>query len=45
MSCLRRSGVVVLERHVPVWDGREHKFAAGLGAAARLARAELSLLR
>jgi glycosyltransferase involved in cell wall biosynthesis len=45
ISCLRRAGVDVVERHVSVWDGREHKFSAGLGAALRLARAERSLLR
>jgi glycosyltransferase involved in cell wall biosynthesis len=45
VSCLRRAGVDVVERHVSVWDGREHKFSAGLGAALRLARAERSLLR
>src|SRR5438876_8809205 len=44
-SALRRAGVEVVERHVPVWDGREHKFAAGPGSAARLAAAELRLLR
>jgi glycosyltransferase involved in cell wall biosynthesis len=44
-SALRRAGVEVVERHVPVWEGREHKFAAGLGSAARLAAAELRLLR
>jgi glycosyltransferase involved in cell wall biosynthesis len=45
ISCLRRAGVEVLERHEPVWEGQEHKFAAGVGAAARLARAELRLRR
>jgi glycosyltransferase involved in cell wall biosynthesis len=45
ISCLRNAGVEVAERHVPVWEGREHKFAAGLGAGLRLARAELALLR
>ena len=45
ISCLRRAGVEVAERHVPVWEGREHKFAAGAGAALRLAAAELALLR
>jgi glycosyltransferase involved in cell wall biosynthesis len=35
----------VVERHVSVWEGHEHKYAAGAGAAVRLARAELSLLR
>src|SRR6266571_7375155 len=45
ISCLRRAGVEVAERHVPVWEGREHKWSAGAGAAARLAAAELRLLR
>jgi glycosyltransferase involved in cell wall biosynthesis len=45
VSCLRRAGVEVLERHVSVWDEREHKFAAGVGAGLRLAAAELALLR
>ncbi|MFL5936516.1 MAG: glycosyltransferase [Gaiellaceae bacterium] len=45
ISCLRGAGVDVVERHVSVWDGHEHKFSAGLGAALRLARAETSLLR
>jgi glycosyltransferase involved in cell wall biosynthesis len=45
ISCLRRAGVDVVERHVSVWDGQEHKFSAGIGAALRLARAETSLLR
>jgi len=45
ISCLRRAGVDVVERHASVWEGREHKFAAGAGSAFRLAAAELSLLR
>src|SRR5712691_1458521 len=45
ISCLRRAGVEVAERHVPVWEGREHKWSAGVGTAARLAAAELRLLR
>jgi glycosyltransferase involved in cell wall biosynthesis len=45
ISCLRRAGVDVVERHASVWEGREHKFAAGAGAALRLVAAELSLLR
>jgi glycosyltransferase involved in cell wall biosynthesis len=45
ISCLRRAGVDVVERHVSVWDGQEHKFSAGIGAALRLVRAETSLLR
>ena len=43
ISCLRGAGVEVAERHVSVWEGREHKFAAGAAAAARLALAELRL--
>jgi glycosyltransferase involved in cell wall biosynthesis len=45
VSCLRRAGVEVAEWHVPVWEDREHKFGLGLGSAARLARAQLRLLR
>jgi glycosyltransferase involved in cell wall biosynthesis len=37
--------VEVVERHVPVWDGRRESWSAGAGAAARLALAELRLLR
>ncbi len=43
IACLRGAGVEVAERHVSVWEGREHKFAAGVGSAARLALAELRL--
>jgi glycosyltransferase involved in cell wall biosynthesis len=45
VSCLRRAGVDVVERNEPVWEGREHKFAAGVGAALRLARAQTRLRR
>ncbi len=45
ISCLRRSGVEVIERHVSVWEGQEHKWRAGVGTAVRLALAELRLLR
>ena len=45
ISCLRVAAVDVVERHVSVWEGSEHKFAAGFGSALRLARAELTLLR
>jgi glycosyltransferase involved in cell wall biosynthesis len=45
ISCLRRAGVEVVERHETVWDGQEHKFGIGAGAALRLAAAELRLLR
>jgi glycosyltransferase involved in cell wall biosynthesis len=45
VACLRRAGVEVVERHESVWDGHEHKWRAGAGAAVRLARAEARLLR
>jgi glycosyltransferase involved in cell wall biosynthesis len=45
ISCLRRAGVEVIERHEPVWEGREHKFGAGVEAAVRLAAAEVRLRR
>ncbi len=45
ISCLRRAGVEVVERHEPVWEQQEHKFAVGAGAAVRLARAQARLRR
>ncbi|HEX2495401.1 MAG TPA: hypothetical protein VHK46_01070, partial [Gaiellaceae bacterium] len=45
ISCLRRAGVEVVERHVPVWEGREQKWRAGLSAALRLVVAQARLLR
>jgi glycosyltransferase involved in cell wall biosynthesis len=45
ISCLRRAGVDVEERHLSVWEGHEHKWAAGPLAAARLLGAEARLLR
>jgi len=45
ISCLRAAGVTVEERHVAVWDGRRDNWSAGVGAAARLAAAELRLLK
>src|SRR5438132_11125374 len=45
ISCLRRAGVEVRERHEPVWDGRRDSWRAGVGDAARLALAEARLLR
>jgi glycosyltransferase involved in cell wall biosynthesis len=45
ISCLGRAGVEVAERHVSVWEGREHKFAVGAGTALRLAVAEVRLRR
>jgi glycosyltransferase involved in cell wall biosynthesis len=44
ISCLRGAGVEVVERHEPVWEGREDKWRSGVGAALRLARAEARLL-
>jgi glycosyltransferase involved in cell wall biosynthesis len=44
ISCLRRAGVEVVERHEPVWED-EHKWAAGADRVLTLARAELRLLR
>jgi glycosyltransferase involved in cell wall biosynthesis len=45
ISCLRGAGVEVVERHEPVWDGREHKWGAGAAEAARLLAAQAKLLR
>jgi glycosyltransferase involved in cell wall biosynthesis len=45
ISCLRRAGVDVIEHHVSVWERSEHKWRAGVGAAVRLAAAELRLMR
>jgi glycosyltransferase involved in cell wall biosynthesis len=45
ISCLRRAGVEVHERHEAVWDGRRSSWRAGVGDAARLAVAEARLLR
>ncbi|MDF2750264.1 MAG: glycosyl transferase group 1 [Gaiellaceae bacterium] len=44
ISALRGAGVEVIERHEPVWEGREEKWSLGPGAAARLVLAELRLL-
>jgi glycosyltransferase involved in cell wall biosynthesis len=43
ISCLRGVGVEVVERHVSVWEGREHKWSAGPSSALRLGLAELRL--
>jgi glycosyltransferase involved in cell wall biosynthesis len=45
ISCLRRAGVEVRERHEAVWDGRRSSWQAGARDAARLALAEARLLR
>src|SRR3954452_17114649 len=45
ISALRRAGVEVVERHVGVWENSRQNWSAGPAAAARLALAELRLLR
>ena len=45
ISCLRRTGVEVVEHHVGVWEQRRDQWRAGPGTAARLAAAELQLLK
>jgi glycosyltransferase involved in cell wall biosynthesis len=45
ISCLRRAGVEVRERHEPVWEGRRDGWRAGPREAARLAVAEARLMR
>jgi glycosyltransferase involved in cell wall biosynthesis len=44
ISCLRRAGVEVVERHVGVWEQGRRNWAAGIGTGARLAAAEVRLL-
>ena len=43
ISCLRGAGVEVAEVHVPVWEGRRHKFDVGATAALRLLLAQTEL--
>jgi glycosyltransferase involved in cell wall biosynthesis len=43
ISCLRRAGVEVVERHEPVWESTPHKWTAGGRTALRLAVAETRL--
>jgi glycosyltransferase involved in cell wall biosynthesis len=45
IAALRRAGVEVVERNVPVWDGRRHKLRLDSSTAARLTLAEVRLLR
>jgi glycosyltransferase involved in cell wall biosynthesis len=45
ISCLRRAGIEVTERHMSVWEGRRDSWRAGPMALAQLAAAELRLLR
>jgi len=44
ISCLRRAGVEVRERHEAVWDGRRDSWKAGAADVGRLALAEARLL-
>lgn len=44
VSCLRRAGVDVVERHVGVWEGRRAAWSAGAGTAFRLLAAQPRLL-
>ena len=44
ISCLRRAGAEVVERHVGVWEGRRRNWAFGPSAALRLAAAQARLL-
>jgi glycosyltransferase involved in cell wall biosynthesis len=43
IASLRRAGVDVTERHMPVWDARQHKLALGASDAARLGWAQVRL--
>jgi len=43
ISCLRRAGVEVTERHEGVWESSRHNWAAGGGGFLRLLQAELRL--
>jgi glycosyltransferase involved in cell wall biosynthesis len=43
ISCLRTVGVEVVEHHVSVWEGREHKWGAGPLSALRIGVAEARL--
>ena len=45
ISCLRRAGVEVVERNIPVWDSRRPNWSAGPKTALRLLAAEARLLR
>lgn len=45
VSCLRRAGVDVVEHHVALWEATRHKFRLGARQAARLALAQIRLLR
>ena len=44
ISCLRRAGVEVIERHATLWERRPLKWSLGLGAMLRVAAKETRLL-
>ena len=44
ISCLRRAGVEVVERHASLWERRRHKWSIGIGAMLRVAVAETALI-
>ena len=44
-ACLAHADIEVVERHVSVWDGRRHNWAAGPAELLRLVAAEARLLR
>ena len=44
ISCLRRAGVEVVERHATLWERRRHKWSLCAGAMARVAVKETRLL-
>jgi glycosyltransferase involved in cell wall biosynthesis len=44
ISCLRRAGVEVVERHIPLWE-REQKWKTGVGVLPKLVLAEARLFR
>ena len=44
ITCLRRAGVEVVERHASVWEGSRHKWSLGIRAAGRIGLAEARLV-
>ena len=43
ISCLRRVGVEVVEKHIPLWETKRHKFSPGVRTLARAVVAEVQL--
>jgi len=43
ISCLRRAGVEVVEKHIPLWETQRHKFSPGVRTFARAVVAEVQL--